>query len=69
MNKDTVWVEENITKASDEDEDISSRILNIRTNFLEFCQKNNYQFNTLRQAKHSTMMIIHQLHKEASGDI
>jgi len=62
-------VEENIAKASDEDDNICSRIFNMRTVFLEFCQKNNYQFNTFRQAKHSTMMIIHHLHKETSGDI
>ena len=46
----------------DKDAMIQSECFDTRTKFLSLCQGNQYQFDTLRRAKHSTMMILYHLH-------
>ncbi|WOL02901.1 histone acetyltransferase HAC1-like isoform X2 [Canna indica] len=46
----------------DKDGTIQSKLFDLRTGFLSFCQNEQYQFDTLRRAKHSTMMILFHLH-------
>ncbi|ONK79213.1 uncharacterized protein A4U43_C01F4070 [Asparagus officinalis] len=49
----------------DEDENISSKVLNTALGFLTFCRENCFQFDTLRCAKYSTMMMLYYLDIEA----
>lgn len=46
----------------DDDEELDCEFLNNRQAFLNLCQGNHYQFDQLRRAKHSSMMVLWHLH-------
>mmetsp|Transcript_13759 Transcript_13759/g.29222 ORF Transcript_13759/g.29222 Transcript_13759/m.29222 type:complete len:1610 (-) Transcript_13759:80-4909(-) len=46
----------------DDDEDMDCEFLNNRQLFLNLCQGNHYQFDSLRRAKHTSMMVLWHLH-------
>lgn len=48
--------------SDDDDEELDCEILNNRQSFLNLCQGNHYQFDQLRRAKHSSMMVLWHLH-------
>jgi E1A/CREB-binding protein len=46
----------------EEDEQFESEMFENRQLFLNYCQTNHCQFDEMRRAKHSTMMVLFQLH-------
>lgn len=42
--------------------DMESEFFDTRQAFLSLCQGNHYQFDTMRRAKHSSMMVLYHLH-------
>ena len=46
----------------DDEEEMDCEFLNNRQAFLNLCQGNHYQFDELRRAKHSSMMVLWHLH-------
>ncbi|CAK7339773.1 unnamed protein product [Dovyalis caffra] len=46
----------------DKDEIRESEFFDTRQAFLNLCQESYYQFDTLRRAKHSSMMVLYHLH-------
>lgn len=51
---------------SDPDELIRCHFVETRHNFLEMCQFRHYQFDSLRRAKHSSLMLLYHLHNRDS---
>ena len=47
---------------SDDDADMDSEFFDTRQQYLSLCQGNHYQFDTLRRARHSSMMSLYHLH-------
>lgn len=46
----------------DDDEELDCEFLNNRQAFLNLCQGNHYQYDHVRRAKHSSMMVLWHLH-------
>ncbi|KAL6561465.1 hypothetical protein OROMI_017066 [Orobanche minor] len=46
----------------DRDDILESEFFDTRQAFLSLCQGNHYQYDTLRRAKHSSMMVLYHLH-------
>ncbi|XP_047315188.1 histone acetyltransferase HAC1-like isoform X2 [Impatiens glandulifera] len=46
----------------DKDDVLESEFFDTRQAFLSLCQGNHYQYDTLRRAKHSSMMVLYHLH-------
>ncbi len=51
-----------LPSTKDPDGDMECEIFDTRQSFLSLCQGNHYQFDTLRRAKHSSMMVLYHLH-------
>jgi len=50
------------TNTVDDDEPQETEMFESRQQFLNYCQTNHFQFDELRRAKHTTMMVLFQLH-------
>ncbi|KAI3505620.1 hypothetical protein L1887_27753 [Cichorium endivia] len=57
-----IEIENVSTETIDKDEIIESEFFNTRQAFLNLCMENHYQYDTLRRAKHSSMMVLYHLH-------
>jgi hypothetical protein len=53
---------ERVADTSDEDPPVESEMFESRQQFLNYCQTTHCQFDELRRAKHSTMMVLFQVH-------
>ncbi|KAL0915667.1 hypothetical protein M5K25_016101 [Dendrobium thyrsiflorum] len=51
-----------LADTKDKDEIVESEFFDTRQAFLSLCQGNHYQYDTLRRAKHSSMMVLYHLH-------
>nr|XP_043608531.1 histone acetyltransferase HAC1-like [Erigeron canadensis] len=57
-----VEIDDVATDTKDKDEILESEFFDTRQAFLSLCQGNHYQYDTLRRAKHSSMMALYHLH-------
>lgn len=55
-----------IGSTTDEDTPQESELFDSRQQFLNYCQANHFQFDELRRAKHTTMMVLFQLHNPSA---
>ncbi|KAK2080334.1 hypothetical protein QBZ16_000187 [Prototheca wickerhamii] len=55
-----------IPAGRDPDPDVENEFFDTRQAFLSLCQGNHYQFDTLRRAKHSSMMVLYHLHNPSA---
>jgi E1A/CREB-binding protein len=55
-----------VGSTNDEDGPQETEMFESRQQFLNYCQANHLQFDELRRAKHSTMMILFQLHNPSA---
>ncbi|MCO5612854.1 hypothetical protein L7F22_067125 [Adiantum nelumboides] len=53
---------EPLADTKDKDEVMESEFFDTRQAFLSLCQGNHYQYDTLRSAKNSSMMVLYHLH-------
>jgi len=59
---------EMLPETADRDKDMECEIFETRASFVSLCQGNHYQYNSLRHAKHSTMMVLYHLHNPSRPD-
>ncbi|KAH9307665.1 hypothetical protein KI387_035576, partial [Taxus chinensis] len=50
----------------DKDDIMECEFFDTRHTFLSLCQENNYQYDALRRAKHSSMMVLYHLHNRTA---
>jgi Histone acetylation protein/TAZ zinc finger/Zinc finger, ZZ type len=55
-----------VSDTADEDEPFESDLFESRQMFLNYCQTTHCQFDELRRAKHSSMMVLFQLHNPSA---
>ena len=55
-----------VADTTDEDPPFESELFESRQQFLNYCQTTHCQFDELRRAKHSTMMVLYLLHNPAA---
>lgn len=60
--EDSALALKTIGNTEDEDPLMEQECLDTRLHFLNYCQKNNFQFDKLRHAKYTTMMLLCHLH-------